>query len=250
MKGLILLIVLALSTNAYTDTYNFMFTKPKKKNAVARAPETEDGTSDSETEEEETPKKKASESLVVGEKTPIVINNSNTFNSPSPVVAAAEPSSTTVQTIVKEPPRISPWRFGISGLYLPNKEFRTWSDPYHVNKNGRGGLIEMSWVSSPIFALTAYGGGYQAPGIRDTAIRGGIDAEVYLFTPEDRSTLSMFELAGIVGSLLDFEDTGTIHIHGGARLNVNFNPKFGLTGSARVSEQGEVMYQAGLITRL
>jgi hypothetical protein len=310
--GLVLTAVFA-SSPGFGDTYNFYFSKPKKKGGEVsdEANPTNGQEEGSEDSSGALPPRRNAEQA------PIIINNNNHLNpnatnpsllgsgdgpnpnlipssthgaaalpvAPPPVVAAPVPAPAPLpvapapnvqglgpaasnETTVQTPQRyLSRLRFGMTGVYFPKKEYTTnWFntgrssmsspsyDPFADQKDNYrtyGGMMSLGFVFSPMFTLNAFGGAHHATKEKKTLAMVGLDAEFYPFSaavpPWDVNPVELGLLAGGSTSLGTDGDFGALHA--GARLNLNFSPRFGITAIGRVS-WSYLMTEVGFVTRL
>ncbi len=266
--------------NATADTYNFHFTKPKKKTkkSVTVSPQgyedpAEEQPAPAQTveedndEETEAPVEKKPKAKKDSEERAIIIHNHNYIGG-APAKGGAAPIQEPVSVAPVTPvtpiasntalvPRPqandSRWRFGLAGSYWPKKTIknRDWTNfsTTEGDYKAYGAAISMGWVPSNLFTLNAYVGGSHAKVKEQTMYMVGIDGEFYPFANPSSTELSGLELGVLLGGTTHFATDGNLlAAHVGGRINLNLNNKMGLTTVGRISED-YIMFEAGIITR-
>jgi len=259
------LIYLMLSVAANADTYNFFFDgKNKKKPGAAATTEDNQEESAEEAKKEDAKKeeeKKAeapattpqsqSNQVTVGTppQQPIIINNNNTMTAPT--APAPLPASTTASSeetvLYKE--KISRWRLGVSTIYSGEDAVRASNGIVLGSGTMYGGLVSLGFQMSRAFGLNLYGGAKLVEGSGTLKPHAGLDLELMTFN-RSRVDLNIIDVGLLVGGSTAAAAHGNIgSLHAGARVNINFNPSFGITAVAR-GNAGYYLLEAGFITRL
>lgn len=240
--------IMASLSAAHADTYNFYFSKPKKKDGEAKAVETPEPPKPDAVVE--TPKPPPG-----GAPPPVIINN---YNNPArPDVGPAGPQAAAPATVIKSSVLYgqstgSRWRIGFSGLYYPKKDVQDFwfASGSEVSDKAYGGAVSVGISLSPRVALAAYGGTVRTSSTMKTQYLFGMDAEFYPFSSYGGYQTGPVELGLLAGFTTGFfTDNKVVAIHAGPRLMLNLAKNFGITGSLRASFD-YVMGEGGLLIRL
>jgi hypothetical protein len=272
------LMLVALTGNAYADTYNFFFDKSKKKGAQQEASEQEDQNPDVSPAPDTSPVAQPAPSQPVqgGSGAPIVINNNvsvpHSMQQPAPApVIAPEPQSEPISAVresnesnaamnaayVPPPTRRQRWKLGLSAFALSDRshfdsfseEADFYGDIYSDTSYAQskaGALVSLGYRFAPAFGFNAYVGD-----AGNSKILVGIDGE-WLPLRLDVGSFDLLEIGGIVGATNIVGSGGYSQaalLHLGARVNVNLGPAFTLTASGRVNKS-YAMAELGLALNL
>lgn len=257
------LMLVAMSGNAYGDTYNFFFDKSKKKGAQQEAPEQQQEQDEQSNEASPAPDTSPAPTQPIqgSSSAPIVIHNNvsvpNTMQQPAPApIIAPEPepvssvqesreSNAAVNAAYLPPPtRRSRWKVGVSAFALSDRahfdSFAEEADYYrdiYSNTNyvssKAGALVNFGYRVAPAFAFNAYVGD-----VGSKKVLVGFDGE-WLPLRLDVGSFDLLEISGILGATNIVGPSGysqTALLHVGARVNVNLGPAFTLTTSGRVNK--------------
>lgn len=274
-----------MSVAAYADTYNFYFSKGKKKKAPVEstvesdAESTQDVVTDEDTADEPAEPKNS----VGRSNQPIIINNNihgvptdenRRFTPPEsssyrpefdpedrppakPIGARSDSSpSTTVATTLKDPDDFSHFRFGLSAIRWSSR-----GNGADFDGSGDPGLVTTLGIDfTRALGMNIYGGRYEyewqfagGNGFRDSRFLLGAE---FQFTPFrlNVGSFDLFELGFIAGtSTLGRTGIATLidpeQIHLGARFSINFGKSFGITTVGRANGR-YAMAEVGLTARL
>ncbi len=254
-------------SNVHADTYNFYFTKPKKK-AGTQSEETqnpeqpqENAEGQSEKPEQADPVNGQSKGVITNAgQTPIIVNNYNNNNNNVTAPAGSSPAASSTEVIpVTRIPRFTPFRFGLSGLYFSKMEYHEGSFDTEFFNPGRapkytqtaGGLFSFAYTPSTIFAVNVFLAGHYSQKVRKSFYMFGMDAEFYPFATASPKELGIFELGLLVGanSHLFSDHHELLSLHAGARFTINFSDKVGLTTVGRIAVD-QAFVESGLVVRL
>jgi len=240
------------ATYSYGDTYNFHFSKEKKKKSHAQqeASYGDEGPSEDEGEEEEVSEPKPAPKTV--EKAPVVIHNINTITNPpvappapAPVVAPPTPAPVAQAPVLEQkvslPEKSSPMQLGV-GLDIP----------FHLAAPAP--MISLAYRPN-MLGLNFYFGGMLKT--YEKFYRAGAELEVYPLATRLKDAL--IEPALLAGVHYEerrdsySDDWGFYHV--GARVGLNFSKDFALTAVVRATDSpstGKILtrLEAGIAVRL
>ena len=264
---------------ATADTYHFIFSpekKTKKKSETGKVTLDKESNSDgndtnsTKTEEKSPTEQTAAPTPPTSGAAPLVIHNDNNIVAPAPqaneAVAPAPPTSSlstpptsesrTMVLIPSQSTKFSKLRFGFSGTYLPSveveKDFfsRSFGESWTSKTSTYGGMVSLAFVPAPIFATNIYFGIHNASSYGKTLVQIGVDGELYPFASLSRPYhVTVFELGLLAGAHTSLQTANLAGVHAGARLNINFGSRFGLTSVVRAGTDSAII-EGGFITRL
>jgi hypothetical protein len=255
------IVSMILSTSAFADTYNFFFKKSKKNSSEYRKQEPLENVETDEEPESNQEENPQDESQKTG-RDPIVINNyNNVRGAPSTEISPSPSSSSSdeYEEDIESQTRISPYRFGVSAMYFPQKglgpDFFSSDNLNPLSAQAYGALCSFGYVYYPVFALNLYAGALQVPWFSKSLTHVGLEAEFYPFGTSREGGISTLELALLVGGSATTLSVDSrlvaiqLGVHTGARFSINFSPSFGISTVARIARDS-VMIESGFVTRL
>jgi hypothetical protein len=278
------LIGMALSVSAFSDTYNFYFSKPKKNAQNAPAAEQDDpddatdsGTSPAVPPVTTQPAGSGAVGVTPNGQSPIIINNNNNIHLPqgepagpaapatAPLVAPPAPpgdpaklTAPALSASLTAPGEArAPWRFGLGAVYFiggTTVQGPIYDSEYYGEATGEGSVhtlgasVSLGYFFVPAFGINGYVAGLLNSGGTGNGVMAGGDLEFAPFrlTVGNLDVLELGLLAGANKYLYTtFDDD--VFFYAGARVSLNLDRHFGLTASVRTNFSA-AMLEGGIIT--